>query len=66
MLYKMIVNIGFMALGYYLGREVGRTEGVREQLLHARKSGGSTNMRDAVVIDREKSASSNGQSSVNH
>ena len=54
MIYKMIVNIGFLALGYYLGREVGRTEAIRENLLRARKSGGSINMRDAVVIDMEK------------
>lgn len=53
MLYKLIVNLGFLALGYYLGREVGRTEAVREQLIRARRTGETLNMRDAVIIDME-------------
>jgi hypothetical protein len=57
MLYRVIVNLGFLALGYYLGREVGRTEAVREQLLRARRSGETLNMRDAVIIDMEKDLS---------
>ncbi len=66
MLYKMIINIGFLTLGYYLGREVGRTEAIREQMLRARKSGGSVDMREAVIIDMEKNVSSSGQSSAKH
>lgn len=66
MVYKMIVNIGFLALGYYLGREVGRTEAVREQLSRARKSGETINLREAVTIDMEESVKHGGQQSVKH
>ncbi len=56
MIYRMIVNVGLFALGYYLGREVGRTEGVREQLRQAREGGGSVYLGEAEVIQREKTA----------
>ncbi len=66
MLYKVIVNMGFLALGYYLGREVGRTEVIREQLSRARKSGETIDMRDAVTIDMEAGAKHGGPQSVKH
>ncbi len=66
MFYKMLVNIGFLSLGYYLGREVGRTEAIREQMLRTRKSGETINMREAVIIDMEKNVSNNGHSSAKH
>ena len=66
MVYKMIVNLGFLALGYYLGREVGRTEAIREQLARARKSGETINLREAVTIDMEESVKQDGQQSVKH
>ncbi len=66
MLYKMIVNVGFLALGYYLGREVGRTEAIREQLSRARKSGETMNLREAVTIDMEDGVKHGGQQSVKH
>jgi hypothetical protein len=66
MLYKMLINIGFLALGYYLGREVGRTEAVREQLFRARKAGDTLNMREAVTIDMEDLATQGDHQTVKH
>ena len=34
------VAVGLLALGYYVGREVGRLESAREELRHARKPDG--------------------------
>jgi hypothetical protein len=54
MLYRLIFNVGLFALGYYLGREVGRAESVRERMRHLREGGSAVNLRDAVVIDMEQ------------
>lgn len=61
MIYRMIVSVGLFALGYYLGREVGRTEAIREQLRLARGAGGSVDLREGVVVDMEKCESTNGK-----
>lgn len=53
MFYRIIINLGLFALGYYLGREVGRTESVRERMRQVRESGGPVNLREGVVIDME-------------
>lgn len=66
MLYKLVVNLGFLALGYYIGREVGRTEEVRERLAHARSTGETINMRDAVSVDKEQGTRPSGSGSVKH
>ena len=54
MFYRMILSLGLFAIGYYLGREVGRTEAVRERMRQVRESGGPANLRDSVVIDMEQ------------
>ncbi len=41
MLVRMMVGVGLLALGYYLGREVGRAEPLREELRRAREAAGS-------------------------
>ena len=66
MIYKLIVNLGFLALGYYVGREVGRTEEVRERMAHARRTGQSMNFRDAVTIDMEKAPGNGDPGPVKH
>ena len=54
MIYRLIINLGLFALGYYLGREVGRTESVRERMRQVREAGdGPVDLRKAVVIDME-------------
>jgi len=64
MIYRMVVNVGLFALGYYLGREVGRTEGAREQMQQARERSGSVYLGEAEVIKREKTAASDGAESA--
>ncbi len=54
MIYRLIANLGLFALGYYLGREMGRTEAIRERMRQVRESGGPVNLRDPVVIDMEQ------------
>ncbi len=66
MIYKLLVNIGFLALGYYLGREVGRAEAVRERLFSAREAGDTLNMREAVTIDMEEVDIKEAHRSVKH
>ena len=41
MLIRMTVGVGLLAFGYYLGREVGRAEPLREELRRAREAAGS-------------------------
>ena len=37
MILRLLVGVGLLALGYYVGREVGRAEPVREELRKARE-----------------------------
>lgn len=39
MLLRLILGTGMLAFGYYLGREVARTEPLREELKRARENG---------------------------
>lgn len=66
MIYRVIVNLGLFALGYYLGREVGRTEGIRDRMRQVRESGGPINLRDAVVIDMEPMVANEQRQPVKH
>jgi hypothetical protein len=66
MIYRLILNMGLFALGYYLGREVGRTESVRERMRQVRESGGPVNLRSGVVIDMEPIASDKAGQKVRH
>ena len=36
--YRLIIGVGLFTLGYYIGREVGRTEHVRRELEQARQA----------------------------
>jgi len=36
MLFRVLIGTGLFMLGYYLGREIGRTEPIREELRQAR------------------------------
>lgn len=38
MIYKLMVNAAFLAIGYYIGKEVSRNEFVRKELAGPRKS----------------------------
>ena len=53
MIYRIIVGVGLLALGYYLGREVGRAEPVREELRRARESGRRPSSPNDDAIDHE-------------
>jgi hypothetical protein len=66
MIYRLIVNLGLFALGYYLGREVGRTEETRDRMRRVRESGGPVNLRDAVVIDMEQPVAGEQQQPAKH
>lgn len=37
MIFRILIGVGLLALGYYVGREVGRTEPIREELRKARE-----------------------------
>ncbi len=32
MIYKLVVNVAFLAIGYYIGKEVCRSENIRKDL----------------------------------
>jgi hypothetical protein len=66
MIYRLFINLGLFALGYYLGREVGRTESVREHMRQVRESGGPVNLREGVVIDMEPVATDKTEHRVKH
>jgi hypothetical protein len=66
MIYRLIINLGLFALGYYLGREVGRTESVRERMRQVREAGGPVNLREGVVIDMEPPASDKAGHEIKH
>lgn len=46
MIFRILAGAAMVALGYYVGREVGRTETIREELERARA-------RQGRVIDQE-------------
>ena len=50
MLLRLVVSAGLIALGYYMGREVGRLEPLREELRRNRESG----ERDVLEGDAEE------------
>ncbi len=37
MIFRILVGAGLLALGYFVGREIGRTEPVRKELRNARE-----------------------------
>ena len=49
MLVRIATGVGLFALGFFLGREIGRTEPIREELRHARGA-----RRSAAIIDIDK------------
>jgi hypothetical protein len=49
MLTRIVAGLGLFALGYYLGKEVGRTEPVREELEAARRTAGGPDEQQAPV-----------------
>jgi hypothetical protein len=53
MIYRILINIGLLAFGYYLGREVGRVEAVREQLRKKREASGNVYLGEVVVTPEE-------------
>ena len=60
MIYRIAINLGLLVLGYYVGREVGRAEAVREQLRHARETGGSVYLGEVEQVHAEKVTPSHG------
>jgi hypothetical protein len=66
MIYRLFINLGLFALGYYLGREVGRTESVRERMRQVREAGGPVNLREGVVIDMEPAVTDKEHQRVKH
>jgi hypothetical protein len=66
MITRLIINLGLFALGYYLGREVGRMESVRERMRQVREDGGPMNLREGVVIDMEPVVNDEAQQAVKH
>ncbi|MFQ6021803.1 MAG: hypothetical protein ACE5NW_03700 [Acidiferrobacterales bacterium] len=36
MIFRVLIGAGLLALGYYVGREIGRSEPIREELRKAR------------------------------
>jgi hypothetical protein len=66
MISRLFVSLGLFALGYYVGREVGRTEAVREQMRQVREAGGSVNLREGVVIDMEPMVANEERQATKH
>lgn len=47
MIFRLLLGVGLLAAGYYIGREVGRTEPLRGELDRARKR------RSGKVVDTD-------------
>ncbi len=52
MFYKLIATTAVFALGYYLGREVGRTEPIRRELEEVRKQRADEALDDGEGLDQ--------------
>ncbi|MFQ5756042.1 MAG: hypothetical protein ACE5H7_08085 [Acidiferrobacterales bacterium] len=50
MIFRILVGAGLLALGYYLGREIGRTEPVRKELRNAREKDRAHDQRRATPV----------------
>jgi hypothetical protein len=48
MIYKLIVNVAFLAIGYYIGKEVSRSEFMRKELVEPRKSAAKRAAESAI------------------
>ncbi|NNJ96148.1 MAG: hypothetical protein HKP12_03230 [Gammaproteobacteria bacterium] len=55
MIYKLLVNAAFLAIGYYIGKEVCRSEFIRKEMVEPRKSAS----KSAVEKPVERSEKSN-------
>jgi hypothetical protein len=49
MLTRIVAGLGLFALGYYLGKEVGRTQSVRDELEEARQKSSKPDETQAPV-----------------
>ena len=38
MIFRLLTGVGLLALGYYIGREVGKAESIRNEMKQARES----------------------------
>ena len=56
MIVRLFLGAGLFALGYYLGREVGRSEPVREELRRAREGADGEEARRAGAAAPEATA----------
>ena len=48
MIFRILVGAGLLALGYFVGREIGRTEPVRKELRNAREQDRAHDQRRAT------------------
>ena len=53
MVYRLVIGVSLFALGYYLGREVGRTEPIREKLRRARSAKRPDNEREQQLVESD-------------
>ena len=57
MIYKMIINAAFLAIGYYIGKEVGRTEQAQKVARRPLDTETGVSEKAAVSDSANKSAS---------
>jgi len=57
MIYKMIINAAFLAIGYYIGKEVGRTEQAQKVARRPRDNETGASEKAAVSDSVNKSVS---------
>ena len=60
MLTRLLIGAGLFAVGYLLGKEVGRMDPVREELQRARATAGEADKNPAAEPDGSGSASGAG------
>lgn len=56
MLLRLIAGVGLFAFGYYLGREVGRMQPIREELARARARTGASAPEAGEPADEDNAA----------
>lgn len=64
MLGRLVVGVGLFALGYYLGREIGRTEPIRDELKRARRQNQDARVAEHHATEPNRSGKSTDRDSA--
>ena len=64
MLGRLVVGVGLFALGYHLGREIGRADPIRDELKRARRQNQDVRVAERHATEPNRSGISAGRGSA--